>query len=80
MFNYYYLPPITQPTTDDDRFFAAIELKAMLAHIVLNYDIRAETEGVRPPDLCFGLLRMPSSKGKIWIRKRQAVAEQGEKS
>ncbi|KAJ7902538.1 cytochrome P450 [Mycena olivaceomarginata] len=53
------------------RFFAAMELKAMLAHILVSYDVKAETEGVRPPDLCFGLLRMPNAKGKIWIRKRQ---------
>jgi hypothetical protein len=56
---------------ESHRFFAAMELKAMLAHILVNYDVKAETEGVRPPDLCFGLLRMPNAKGKIWIRKRQ---------
>ncbi|KAJ7660426.1 hypothetical protein B0H17DRAFT_832480, partial [Mycena rosella] len=35
------------------RFFAATELKAMLAHLVLNYDVKAEVEGVRPPDNTF---------------------------
>ncbi|KAJ6612093.1 cytochrome P450 [Mycena sp. CBHHK59/15] len=53
------------------RFFAATELKAMLAHILINYDVKAETPGVRPPDQFFALLTMPNSKGKIWIRKRQ---------
>ncbi|KAF7360043.1 hypothetical protein MVEN_00732100 [Mycena venus] len=53
------------------RFFAATELKAMLAHMLINYDIKAEEEGVRPPDMCFAMLRMPDPKGKIWIRKRE---------
>ncbi|KAJ6534999.1 cytochrome P450 [Mycena capillaripes] len=52
------------------RFFAATELKAMLAHILINYDVKAETEGFRPPDDRFGVLRMPNLRGKIWIRKR----------
>ncbi|KAJ7124673.1 cytochrome P450 [Mycena crocata] len=52
------------------RFFAAAELKAMLAHILLNYDIRAEKEGVRPPDFVFGMINGPNAKGKIWMRRR----------
>ncbi|KAF8145980.1 hypothetical protein K438DRAFT_1629082, partial [Mycena galopus ATCC 62051] len=32
------------------RFFAVTELKAMMAHLVMNYDVKAEVEGVRPPD------------------------------
>ncbi|KAJ7086865.1 cytochrome P450 [Mycena belliarum] len=52
------------------RFFAATELKTMFAHMLINYDVKAEVEGVRPPDLFFGEIRMPSSKGRIMIRKR----------
>ncbi|KAJ7133809.1 cytochrome P450 [Mycena filopes] len=52
------------------RFFAATELKAMLAHLLINYDVKAETEGVRPPDMVFGMLRMPGPKGRIWVRRR----------
>ncbi|KAJ6534180.1 cytochrome P450 [Mycena capillaripes] len=55
------------------RFFAATELKAMMAHMLINYDIKAETEGVRPPDMFFQMLRMPSPEGKIWIRKRERI-------
>jgi len=55
------------------RFFAATELKAMLAHILINYDIRAEEEGMRPPDMEFGLLRAPNAYGKIWMRNREGV-------
>ncbi|KAJ6468013.1 cytochrome P450 [Mycena vitilis] len=53
------------------RFFAATELKAMLAHMLINYDVKAEVEGLRPPDDCFGMARFPSRNGKIFMRKRQ---------
>jgi hypothetical protein len=43
----------------------------MLAHIVMNYDIRAEMEGVRPADDVFGLITAPNRKAKIWFRKRE---------
>ncbi|KAJ6557712.1 cytochrome P450 [Mycena capillaripes] len=55
------------------RFFVATELKAMMAHMLINYDIKAEREGVRPPDMFFKMLRMPSPEGKIWIRKRERI-------
>ncbi|KAJ6483217.1 cytochrome P450 [Mycena sanguinolenta] len=53
------------------RFFAATELKAMLAHIVINYDIKAEVEGVRPPDMVFGTITSPNPTAKVYFRKRQ---------
>jgi cytochrome P450 len=59
------------PNACPGRFFAATELKAILAHILINYDVRAEQEGVRPKDTMFGLHISPSRKGKIWMRKRQ---------
>ncbi|KAJ7451385.1 cytochrome P450 [Mycena latifolia] len=52
------------------RFFAATELKAMLAHILINYDVKAKTEGVRPPDMGFGVMTMPNLRGTIMIRQR----------
>jgi hypothetical protein len=51
-------------------FFASVELKAILAHVLINYDVKEETEGVRPPDHCIGLLRFPNMRGRIMIRKR----------
>ncbi|KAJ7201912.1 cytochrome P450 [Mycena pura] len=55
------------------RFFAATELKAMLAHILINYDIRAEREGLdgRPKDVVFGMFGSPSASGKVWFRQRK---------
>ncbi|KAJ7356463.1 cytochrome P450 [Mycena albidolilacea] len=46
-------------------------LKTMLAYIVLNYDIKLETEGVRPPDKLFDTLRIPDPKAQVWFRKRE---------
>ncbi|KAJ6568980.1 cytochrome P450 [Mycena capillaripes] len=53
------------------RFFAATELKAMMAHLVINYDVKAEVEGVRPPDTVFGTRISPNASGKVYFRKRQ---------
>ncbi|KAF7370033.1 hypothetical protein MSAN_00633300 [Mycena sanguinolenta] len=46
------------------RFLAATELKTMLAHLVINYDLRAEIEGVRPPDDVFGIVIVPNGRAK----------------
>lgn len=50
-------------------FFAATEIKAMLAHILINYDMKAETD-IRPKEICIAELATPNPQGKIWIRKR----------
>ncbi|KAJ7153417.1 cytochrome P450 [Mycena crocata] len=52
------------------RFFAATELKAMLAHILLHYDVKAEVEGVRPPDYNTGMVSTPNPQARIWMKKR----------
>ncbi|KAJ6568703.1 hypothetical protein B0H19DRAFT_1065518 [Mycena capillaripes] len=51
-------------------FFAATEIKAMLAHILINYDLKAETD-IRPPTVLLAGIPIPNPRGKIWIRKRQ---------
>ena len=53
------------------RFFAANELKAMMAHIVMNYDVKFEDEGVRPPNMWFGINVVPDPTAKVMFRKRQ---------
>ena len=52
------------------RYFAACELKIMLAHIVLSYDVKMESEGVRPPDVWLALSCIPNPRGKVMFRKR----------
>jgi hypothetical protein len=45
----------------------------MLAHLLINYDIKAEVEGVRPPDQFYGFFGSPSPDGKVWMRKREGL-------
>lgn len=53
------------------RFFAAIELKAMLAYIVVNYDLQIPNEGPRPENIYFGANVIPNPSGKVMFRKRR---------
>lgn len=53
------------------RFFAAGALKAIIAHLVLHYDIKLVEEGKRPPNFFFYMGVQPDPKGKVMLRKRQ---------
>ncbi|KAJ7870824.1 cytochrome P450, partial [Mycena olivaceomarginata] len=53
------------------RFFAATELKAMMAHLVINYDVQAEVDGVQPANEVFNARVTPSATRKVHFRKRQ---------
>ncbi|KAJ7795185.1 cytochrome P450 [Mycena olivaceomarginata] len=52
------------------RFFAAMELKAMLAHVILNYDVKFESPATRPPNQCIGATYIPNRTAKVWFRRR----------
>lgn len=51
------------------RFFAAAELKLMLAYILLHYDF--EMLSKRPSDTWVGILRIPSPSAKIRVKRRK---------
>ena len=51
------------------RFFAAAELKLMLAYVLLHYDF--EMLPKRPSDTWVGILRIPSSSAKIRVKRRK---------
>ncbi|EMD34619.1 hypothetical protein CERSUDRAFT_86021 [Gelatoporia subvermispora B] len=53
------------------RFFAANELKAMLAHVLINYDVKFEREGVRPENKWVASTIVPEPTAKVLFRKRQ---------
>lgn len=53
------------------RFFAANELKAMLAHVVTTYDVKLENEGVVPEPLWVASALVPNPTAKVMFRKRQ---------
>ena len=52
------------------RFFAANELKVMLAHILLNYDVKIANGGGRPENMWFGRSSLPNTKAEVLFRKR----------
>ncbi|GJJ07760.1 hypothetical protein Clacol_001965 [Clathrus columnatus] len=53
------------------RFFAANELKAMMAYLVLNYDIKMKNEGVRPKNLSIAMSCPPDITASVMFRRRQ---------
>ncbi|GJJ15189.1 hypothetical protein Clacol_009465 [Clathrus columnatus] len=53
------------------RFFAANELKAMMAYLVLNYDVKMENEGVRPPNVAAALSCIPDVTAHVMFRRRR---------
>lgn len=52
------------------RFFAVNELKVIVSHIINEYDLKAETEGVVPDPVWFGTTPVPDSKAVVYFRKR----------
>lgn len=54
------------------RFFAANELKSLLAFIVLNYDLKLGGDGQRPRNIYWALNVIPAPKGKVLFRRREA--------
>ncbi|KAJ3556908.1 hypothetical protein NP233_g11870 [Leucocoprinus birnbaumii] len=54
------------------RFFAVNEIKAMFAHILLNYDIQLENGSMkRPENFCVEANIIPNTKAKVLFRKRR---------
>ncbi len=51
------------------RFFAANELKALLAYIILNYDFEADDDGQAGPPKYNGLVAMPPVNAMVKFRK-----------
>ncbi|KDQ24036.1 hypothetical protein PLEOSDRAFT_161982 [Pleurotus ostreatus PC15] len=49
------------------RFFASTILKSMMAHVILNYDVKLES-GQRPADEWYGPMCMPSRKAKVLFK------------
>ena len=52
------------------RFFAVNELKAMMAYFVLNYEIKAEVEGVKPENVYRATRVDPNLTAKVLVKKR----------
>lgn len=54
------------------RFFAVNEIKAMFAHILLNYDVQLPNGSMeRPPNFTVEGTTVPSRRAKVMFRKRR---------
>ncbi|KAJ8081926.1 hypothetical protein PM082_007772 [Marasmius tenuissimus] len=56
------------------RFFAVAELKAMFAHLLLNYDVKFKDDAGFPPSMIFGTNITPNQSAKVMFRKRRDEA------
>lgn len=64
--------PLTNHFHSPGRFFAATELKTMLAHILLNYDIKLPGDGSRPANFWYEGQVFPNMTADILFRKRDS--------
>ena len=58
-------------TYSPGRFFAVTMMKMIMAHLLLNYDIKAIEDGVRPKNITLGSVITPDPRAKLLIRKRE---------
>ncbi|KAJ7104091.1 cytochrome P450 [Mycena belliarum] len=59
----------TSPHCLPGRFFASLELKCLMAYLLLHYDVKTPVEGVRPPDEWFGPTSNPARNADILFRR-----------
>ena len=52
------------------RYFAVNELKALMCWLLMNYDVKAEVEGVRPENVYKATGLSPNPFAKVLLRKR----------
>lgn len=52
------------------RFFASVELRLMLACVLMNYDLEFSGPGTRPRNRWFNVQRVPDMKATIRVRRR----------
>jgi hypothetical protein len=68
-------PLLINTNQSPGRFFAASQLKLILAHVLLTYDVKHEVEGIRPPNHWIVRTRLPNLSAKLMFRRRAALAE-----
>ncbi|KAJ3807698.1 cytochrome P450 [Lentinula aff. lateritia] len=52
------------------RFFASMEMKCLMAYLVLHYDLKTLKDGVRPPDEWFGPTSNPARNARVLFHRR----------
>jgi len=68
-----YLPFGMGRTLCPGRFFSVVVMKAFMAHLLLYYDIKLDTEGRRPVSSWFVTENMPDVTAKVMFKRRQDV-------
>ncbi|ATY60306.1 cytochrome P450 [Cordyceps militaris] len=54
------------------RFFASAEIKAIMVHLLMNYDFHfPKNNSVRPPSLMFETQNLPNPGGRIMFKRRK---------
>lgn len=53
------------------RFFAANEMKLIMAQLILMYDIKMKNEGVRPENTWSGFACRPNITAEVLFRRRR---------
>lgn len=57
------------------RFFASAEIKAIMVHLLRNYDFKfVPGKEVRPPSLIFETQNLPNPEGRLLFKKRKVAA------
>ena len=54
-----------------------MELKVVLAYLILNYDIKLGGDGVRAPDVFIAMGVLPASQNRVLFRPRRRGGEPG---
>ncbi|PIL27969.1 cytochrome P450 [Ganoderma sinense ZZ0214-1] len=57
------------------RYFAENVFKAVLAHLIVNYDMKLGGDGVRPPDVFIAIGVLPSLQSRVVFRPRKRGAD-----
>jgi len=60
------------PQACPGRFFVAYEMKLLIAHIVLGYDLKMDTggKGVKPPNVTMNSSSFPDPNCELMFRRR----------
>ena len=53
------------------RYLAAVELKTIMAHLVMTYDLKLEKLGEIPPPMHISNIVVPNRTAKVLFRKRK---------
>ena len=61
---------LTKHFVSPGRFFAASELKFMLAHVVVTYDVKLEDNAMYPPSWHIGTFIAANPRAKVMFRNR----------